>query len=79
MKNLGQILGGKFSVDTAERINATLGQSAGVFLSDLPLPEEGSEGQLLIATVDCKGVPLVKPDSEKVAAFETSKKNPGNR
>ena len=79
MKNLGQILGGKFSVDTAERINATQGQSAGVFLNDLPHPEEGSEGQLLIATADCKGVPLVKPDSEKVAAFETAKKNPGNR
>ncbi len=79
MKNLGQIFGGQFSVDTAERINATQGQSAGVFLGDLPLPEEGSEGKLLVATADCKGVPLVKPDSEKVAAFETAKKNPGNR
>lgn len=79
MKNLGQILGGKFSVDTAERVNSTMGQSAGVFQEDLPLPEPGSEGKLLIATADCKGVPLVKQDSEKVAAFETAKKNPGNR
>jgi len=79
MKNLGQIFGGNFSVDTAERINGNMGRSAGEFLADLPLPEAGSEGKLLIATADCKGVPLVKQDSRKVAAFETAKKNPGNR
>jgi len=79
MKNLGEILHSDFSVDTAERINGQLGSSAGEFLDDLPLPESGSEGKLLIATADCKGVPLVKHDSQKVAAFETAKKNPGNR
>lgn len=79
MKNLGQILGGDFSVDTAERMNKQLGVSAGEFLDDLPLAEAGSEGKLLVATADCKGVPLVKQDSQKVAAFETAKKNPGNR
>ncbi len=79
MKNLSQILGSDFSVDTAERINKQIGSSAGEFLTDLPLPEEGSEGKLLVATADCKGVPLVKQDRQKVAAFETAKKNPGNR
>lgn len=79
MNNLGKILGGKFSVDTAERINAELGQAAGVFLGDLPDPEVGSEAKLLVASADCKGVPLVKEDAPKVAAFETVKKNPGNR
>jgi hypothetical protein len=79
MQNLGQIFGGDFSVDTAERINGRTGSSAGEFLADLPLPEAGSEGKLLVATADCKGVPLVKSDSQKVAAFETAKKNPGNR
>lgn len=79
MKNLGQFLGSNFSVDTAERINGQMGHSAGEFLADLPMPDEGSEGKLLVATADCKGVPLVKSDCEKVAAFETAKKNPGNR
>ena len=79
MKNLGSILQSDFSVDTAERINGQLGRSAGEFLANLPLPEAGSEGKLLVATADCKGVPLVKKDSPKVAAFETAKKNPGNR
>lgn len=79
MKNLGAIFGSDFSVDTAERVNGTMGRSAGEFLDDLPLPEADSEAKLLVATADCKGVPLVKEDSEKVAAFETAKKNPGNR
>jgi hypothetical protein len=79
MHNLGKILGGTFSVDTAERINAELGQAAGEFLGNLPDPEPGSEAKLLIASADCKGVPLVKEDSPKVAAFETAKKRPGNR
>lgn len=79
MKNLAQILGGRFSVDTAERVNGQLGKAAGEFLDDLPEPEEGTEAKLLIATADCKRVPLVKKNAEKVAAFETAKKNPGNR
>lgn len=79
MKNLGAILGGDFSVDTTERINGQLGRSAGEYLADLPKPEADTEAKFLVATADCKGVPLVKQDSPKVAAFETAKKNPGNR
>ena len=79
MKNLGKIFGSDFSVDTAERVNGNMGRSAGEFLDELPMPEAGSEAKLLVASADCKGVPLVKDDSEKVAAFETAKKNPGNR
>lgn len=77
--NLSRILGGKLSVDTAERINGEMGRTAGQFLFDLPDPEPGSEEKLMVATADCKGVPLVKEDSARVAAFETAKKNPGNR
>ena len=79
MHNLGQILGGRFSVDTAENINAEMGQAAGEFLSELPAPPCDSEQKLLVASAACKGVPLVKEDAAKVAAFEKAKKNPGNR
>ncbi len=79
MNNLGEILGGSFSVDTAEQINGELGRAAGEYLESLPDPPAGSEAKLLVASADCKGVPLVKEDSAKVAAFETTKKNPGNR
>ena len=66
-------------MDTVEAINQQMGHSAGEFLADLPKPEPDSEAKLLVASADCKGVPLIKEDSEKVAAFETAKKNPGNR
>lgn len=79
MNNLGEILGGNFPVDTAETINADLGTAAGDYLNRLPDPLPESEAKLLVAQADCKGVPLVKEDSAKVAAFETAKKNPGNR
>lgn len=79
MDNLGQVLGQTFPVDTAEQINHRMGKQAGEFLDQLPAPAPDSEGRLLVLSGDCKGVPLVKEDSEKVAAFEASKKNPGNR
>ena len=80
MDNLQVILGGeKFSVDTAERVNGHMGQAAGAYLDDLPKPATDSESKLMVATADCKGVPLVKEDATKVAAFESAKKNPGNR
>ncbi|MEZ6127534.1 MAG: hypothetical protein R3C59_02555 [Planctomycetaceae bacterium] len=41
--NLGQIFGGRFSVDTAERINGRMGTSAGEFLRDLPRSGQRSE------------------------------------
>jgi hypothetical protein len=77
--NLGEVLDGRFSVDTTEKINQQLGKSAGEFLADLPAPEPGSEAKILVASADGKGVPLIKTDAAKVAAFETAKKNPGNR
>lgn len=77
--NLGEVLKDRFSVDTIEKINQQLGKSAGEFLADLPDPEPGSEAKLLVASADGKGVPLIKKDATKVAAFETAKKNPGNR
>lgn len=79
-ENLQVILGGeKLSVDTAEQINGQMGAAAGEFLDRLPLPSPESESKFLVATADCKGVPLVKEDAAQLAAFETARKNPGNR
>jgi hypothetical protein len=77
--NLQQIFGGKFSVDTLEQTNRRMGVDADRFLDRLPTPARKDEGELLVATADCKGVPLVKEDAAKTAAFETAKKRPGNR
>ena len=77
--NLQTVLGEKFSVDTLEQISQRMGVDADSFLDDLPVPSAEKEGELLVASADCKGVPLVKQDAAKVAAFETAKKRPGNR
>jgi len=78
-ENLGVVLGGRFSIDTLEQTSRRMGQQAEAFLDDLPQPDAASEGKLLVASTDCKGVPLVKDDAAKIAAFETAKKRPGNR
>jgi hypothetical protein len=77
--NLETVFGRKFSVDILEQTNQRMGQEAGEFLDRLPTPPADQEGELLVASADCKGVPLVKADAARVAAFEAAKKRPGNR
>lgn len=77
--NLELVFGAKFSVDTLEQTNQRMGIEADAFLDDLPTPKKKDEAELLVASADCKGVPLIKDDAAKVAAFETAKKRPGNR
>lgn len=78
-ENLAKILGGRFSVDTTERINQSMGEHAGQYVHRLPKAEPKTEAKLLVASADCKGVPMVKEDAKRIAAFEQSRKNPGNR
>lgn len=78
-RNMGKVFGGKFSVDTLESVSNSAGQQAESFLASLPTPPAEQERKILVATADGKGVPLVRPDAEKVKAFETSKTHPGNR
>lgn len=77
--NLERVFGLKHSVDTLERVNARMGQLAGAFLDELPAPAPESESEILVASTDCKGVPLIKENTEPVAAFQTARKRPGNR
>lgn len=77
--HLAIVLGGQFSVDTLERLNLETGVRAGEFLDNLPQPDQAKESKILVASADCKGVPLLKKNREKVKAFQTAKKRPGNR
>ncbi|MEZ6097182.1 MAG: hypothetical protein R3C03_23660 [Pirellulaceae bacterium] len=58
-RNLEHIFGGKFSRDTLEGVNQKMGAAAGSFLAKDPTPDRAKEGPILVATADCKGVPLV--------------------
>jgi hypothetical protein len=77
--NLERVFGSNHSVDTLEQVNARMGQLAGAFLDDLPTPALESESEILVASADCKGVPLIKENIEPVAAFQAAHKRPGNR
>ncbi len=72
------VFGQKLSVDVLEDINRNMGQQAERFLDVLPKPPAKQAGELLVATADGKGVPLVKEDAQQVPAFD-EKERPGNR
>ena len=66
------------SVNSLERINQRLGDSAEAFLYDLPVPPAETEGKILVLTADGKGVPMTRESTAPVPAFE-SRAFPGNR
>ena len=78
-KQFERLFGQAISVDVLETINRDMGTQADQFLNEaLSTPAAKDEGELLIATADGKGVPLVKADAQKVPAFD-AKERPGNR
>lgn len=77
--NLERVFGSKFSMDTLEQTNSRMGQQADAFLDGLPKPSPKTESEILVASADCKGVPLIKETVNPVAAFQTARKRPGNR
>jgi hypothetical protein len=66
------------SVAVLEDINRAMGEQADRFLDQLPTPPAKEEGEILVATADGKGVPLVQADAQAVPVFE-DKERPGNR
>jgi hypothetical protein len=60
-KSLQSILGLKQSVDTLEHGNQQMAEAAAAFRAAQPAPDPRAEGELLVATEDNKGVPMVRP------------------
>ena len=58
---LNTILRIKQSVDTLERGSRQMAAAAPAFREQQPAPEPAEEGELLIATEDNKGIPMVRP------------------
>lgn len=77
-QQLETVFGQRLSVDVLESINRDMGEQADRFLDALPPPPAAQEGDIVVATADGKGVPLVKQDAQQVPAFE-DKERPGNR
>jgi hypothetical protein len=49
------------SVDTLERGSRQMAESAAAYRAQQPVPDAPTEGELLIATEDNKGIPIVRP------------------
>jgi len=73
------VLGQKLSVDTLERTNGRVGEQAGDYLNALPTPAAEEEGELLVATADGKGVPLIRDNVEAPPVHGPKPSRPGNR
>lgn len=73
------VLGQKLSVDTMERTNQRVGQQAEAYLNALPTPTAKEEGELLVATADGKGVPLIRDQVEVPPVHGPKPSRPGNR
>jgi len=73
------VLGQKLSVDTLERTNQRVGKQAADYLDALPTPPVEEEGELLVATADGKGVPLIRENAEVPPVHGPRPSRPGNR
>ena len=73
------VLGQKLSVDTLERTNQRVGEQASDYLDALPTPPVAEEGELLVATADGKGVPLIRDNVEVPPVHGPKPSRPGNR
>src|SRR5579862_1637326 len=60
-QSLEKILGLKQSVDTLEQGNQQMARTAAAFRAAQGAPEPRAEGELLVASEDNKGVPMVRP------------------
>lgn len=60
-KSLQTILGLKQSIDTLEQGNQQMAEAAAAFRAAQPSPDPKQEGELLVASEDNKGVPMVRP------------------
>jgi hypothetical protein len=76
---LETVLGQKVSVDTFERTNRRLGEQAEQFLDTLPAPPPDEEGELLVATADGKGVPLIREQVDTSPVHGPRPSRPNNR
>ncbi len=78
-RQMATVFGQRLSVDVLENINRAMGQQAAGFLEGLATTAAAAdEGELLVATADGKGVPLVQADAQQLPVFE-EKERPGNR
>ena len=75
VRKLRMILGISIPVKASEDLNREQASDVELFQDHLPVPEPSQEGELVVVTADCKGVPLIR---SALAAAE-SRRRPRKR
>ena len=76
-QTLDQILGLDLAVGTLERLSRKVADEVAPFREDLPAPPPEEEADLLVATVDCKGVPLTR--AKKTSSKQGKRRKKGEK
>lgn len=73
------ILGLVQTVDSLERTNRQMAEAVEPFRESLPAPQPEEEGELLVATIDNKGIPMVRPADAPPPGAHRTKGQKANR
>jgi hypothetical protein len=81
-RNFQTVFRQSISVDTLEAVSRKMGDMAKEYSDQLPVPPREAEGEILVTTLDGKGVPLIREsetETEPVKAFQSRRLRPGDR
>jgi hypothetical protein len=78
-QSLHDLLGLDQSVDTLEHNNRQMAQGAAAFRQQQPTPDPAAEGEILVASEDNKGIPMVRPTSAAPAGAHRNKGEKANK
>lgn len=76
---LERILGLRISVDSLERMNRQMAAWVDEFRAEQPAPAEEEEGEILVATADGKGIPMVREGDRTPAGRPRRKGEKANK
>lgn len=79
VQTLHDILGVDQSVDTLEQNNRQMAQTAAAFRQQQPPPDPAAEGEILVASEDNKGIPMVRLASAAPAGAHRNKGEKANK
>jgi hypothetical protein len=78
-ETIATILDLKQSVDSLERMNRQMAEAVPAFQASLPAPQPDQEGPILVATIDNKGIPMVRPVDARPAGAHRTKGEKANK
>jgi hypothetical protein len=81
VESLVELLGtrAKVSMETAEKHAHEMAEHAASFRASQPIPPPQEEGELLVATADAKGVPMIRPSDAEASPRVSHRRGKGEK